>query len=980
MEAQIPVAGYNPGNNRTVPSRDLDNLGKGSSDAKDGGFDGDDMDAMEVDHAPAIDLPGYEQPLRLRGGYGGDSPTTQLQLESAQMGVTLSKEAQAEQQQQAAPHELLNNALRSPSTRGKHISQDAAQLLSASQQAQSPRKQKAHFSSTISTSADKGESTSAARSNGQLRRPSYLHEDMSKAKPKKARTRRDDVYDITATPRKSNRANNARLPVKVRRKKAELMPGVGVTQGGESVSVDGDGKEASPLILDNATEPDMGQEAPKRSVTRTVPIKAPKHISHGQQTETDGSFAFTRSAESIEQSAKSQEVRRVLRKRGLDIEVEPVDWSKRPETTARERLETVTSTAGRERFTNQPPANDRSPSQRSAGEPSTRTDGTQVEGEDLQLVGAYGEQERTSTPMNAQSASALFKREQYKDVRTQYPRRSGGEFTLQNLHIFIAQRLLISVFIEAEIQKILSKRWSDLSEGQRQPYQVMALADQERHKTEMANYQLSLAARTLDGPGFSGNEEVIDVTPDEDDLPEEEAPTSTQPPDNDNSPPLTGVEGNEGKEPQSSNQPEFERSGSEDTGFRPENEDQAEFQDEDEDEEGQSGDTEESDGESDVSVSSLGVAVEGLFGQADNFRTIREALRRVGIQKKKDRMIKHKIELSTKEVKGIVKLTAEAIELCTELESIGAEAQEEEIKTLWRKYRRRIFEVKEDVGHITHERAGTKSQAMIEDIYAHAIPKLVQLLVVLVRSHGDAERVESTLLMDDIRAMDIILQLGEKASKWGVRPDPDLTIVKPIVIDVIPCIRTIRMAFHKEMRKRKEDIRNEELRRDRERAERKREIEAQHRAEQHRLDVECSRKNVHEGATRAIMTTDYQSKYRQTRDKASSSQAIHSNADVVRPITPTDKSVWSDDEDFALLEGLIRFTEEDRYRRIVHAYGNRRVPLADRNLGESNAIRDRRLAKRSLDEIIERARELKSGFEDYSRKYKEPLADWMLSI
>ncbi|KAI9793160.1 MAG: hypothetical protein M1835_007416 [Candelina submexicana] len=859
MELQKPVAGYNNLDEyRTAPLRDLGNLSKGSSDAKDGGFDGDVMDVMEINHAPAIYLPGYEQPLRLRGGYGGDSPTTQLQLESAQMGVTLSKEAQAERQQQAAPHELLNNALRYPSTREKHIPQEAAQLSSASQQARSPRKRKAPISRTARTSAANGESASAARSNGQLRRLPYLHEDMSKAKPKKAGIRSDDVYEITATPPKSNRAYSARLSAKLGRKKAELMPGVGVAQGGESVSVDGDGKEASPLVLDDAAEHDMDQEAPKRSVTRVVPVKAAKHISHGQQTETDGSFAFTRSAESTEQSARSQGVDRILRNRDRDIKVAPDDWSKRPETTARKRLETVASTAGRELVTNQPPFHDVSPSHTSVGEPSTRIDANQVEGE----------------------------------------------------------------------------------------------------------------------------EELIDLTPDECDLPEEEAPTSTQPPDNDNGPPLTGLEGNEGRESQSSKQPESERSGSEDTRSESENENQAEFHDGDEDEEGESGDTEESDGESDGSVSSLGVAVEGLFGQAENFRTIREALRRVGIQKKKDRMIKHKIELSTKEVKGIVKLTAEAIELCTELELIGAEeAQKEEIQTLWRKYRRRIFEVKEDVGHITHERAGTKSQAMIEDIYAHAIPKLVQLLIVLVRSHGDAERVESTSLMDDIRATDIILQLGEKASKWVVRPDPELTIVKPIMKGVLPCVRTIRMAFHEEMRKRKGDIRNEEIRKDRERAERKRVIEAQHRAEQHRLDVECSRKNVHEGATKAIMTTDYQSKYRQTRDKASSSQAIYSNADIVRPTTPNDKSVWTDAEDYALVEGLIRFTEEDRYRRIVHAYGNRRIPLADRSPDDSNnSTRDRRLANRSLDQIMERARELKSGFEDYSRKYKDPLADWMLGI
>ncbi len=737
------------------------------------------------------------------------------------MGAAVSKEAHP-----GTPiHQLMNDTL--SSTRKPTAQEHAQQSV--------PGKRAQH---TETTSAVKKKPAPSSRANGQLPRPKHVYENLSKAQRTRAGPRSNDTYEIPPMPKKSIKAKNARLPAKLAKGKAALMPGVGVAEN-LGVDVDKDEPQASQVVVDGSAEHKIEQEAPTRKVTRITPKGAAKRNAQGQQTENNDSFTFTRLAKPDGKQARAQSDGRNLRSRGGDVVLESVDWDRRPEVVAREKRKNASSSA----------------EQRSSQE----------------LTASTG---LSSTRGNTGNS---------RDTR---------------------------------------------NEPNAEPEQIRS---DDAHKDQVGT--MDHTAGTHDEPAASEGAGQMGSDRDESDETNKDIPTSAQRQnDNDTSPAREPQDFNEDQLPLDE-QSDFEPSGSEDVDSEAVDEEQAEAEngDDDQGEAGKSGisvqagevgeaveageainqesgdeSDEGSDVESDGSVSSIGVAEGGLFGQAGSLRVIRKALKRVGIQTKKNKMIKHEVELTTKIVKGIVRLTEKAIELRVNLEAVESQASAE-FKTLFKKYRCRVREIREDLGLIKQENAGSEKKPMIEEIYAHAIPKLVQLLIVLLRSHGDAEYVESSLLKDDIRAMNIILDLGAKATNWKPRPDPVLTLVSPIGNDVIPPLRTIREAFCREVRRREDEIRREQFRIDGESAERERAIADQLQAEQERLDTERARRSWREAADRAWRSTDPIARYHEKRDQTSSSRASSVNDAVLPQPTPNGTHAWTIDENIALLEGLQRF-------------------------------------------------------------------------
>ncbi|KAI9718744.1 MAG: hypothetical protein M1812_003918 [Candelaria pacifica] len=984
MEFQSPVTASNGGNKRVCVhlshwrpslSREVGIGDGGSNNAEYGDLAGDGQDPMDVDHAPPIDLSGYEQPLRLRGGYGEDSSATQLHLENAQMGAALSKEDQAELRQPLKPHELLNETLQPSPARNQHVPQADAERASVAERV--PRRAglrpgKLPQSSIAPTSTNTA-SALDAKSKGQLQRPRHLYEDIPKAQSSKAETRGNDIYAIAPTPKKSNKASNARLPAGLARKKAAFMPGSGASQVDLDDEGGGDEEEPLPLAVEDPAELELEQEAPTSSVTRITPKKAAKITTQEPQTDSNDSFAFRRSSKPKENKTRSQSGGRTLRNRGDVVELVAVDWGRKPEHVARKRLDNTASTEIAPLTARTNPLGSSS-TQRGAGELRASSNGPQHEAEPLQPSGTHWKEDRTmipKAPLKAQPASAIYNREQVRNMRAKHPMRSTAFINL----------------------KLRPKRWSTLNEAQRRPYEAKASRDRERYEAEMASYHLSHGTEAPAESASPEEDEPIDMNHSDYDSPDEEVPTSAQPENDRSSSPLEKVLGDEEDQLQSGEQSHSSPSVGEEENLEPEDEEQSEAEIEDErkdEDDDRSSSSESSDGESNGTVSSMDVAVEGLFGQAENIITIRKALKRVGIQTNKDRLIKHKIKLRTMTIKKIVRLTTEAIELRREINAAGSGAPNDEYERLNMESRRRVGEIQNDVHRINEEEIGDEREPMIKEIYAHGLPKLVLFLLEQVRSHAHASHVETRLLKNDIKLINIILELNDKASNWKPRPDSQLTIVKPITNGVIPPLRSLRLAFYEELSKRRENAEKARKQTERTRARLEQEQEDRIQAEQFKIDLDRERKQRSLTADQEYRRTDPHTNYHKSRNQPPSSQTNSSIPDSIRQTTPLDKSIWTEEEKFTLLEGLMRFSEpEDRYQKILHAYGNARVPLSDRNLsGENNGIinKDRRLANRSLDEIIERARELKEDFTELvSRRSRvdedpESLPDWVLSI
>ncbi|KAI9835921.1 MAG: hypothetical protein M1819_001819 [Sarea resinae] len=394
-----------------------------------------------------------------------------------------------------------------------------------------------------------------------------------------------------------------------------------------------------------------------------------------------------------------------------------------------------------------------------------------------------------------------------------------------------------------------------------------------------------------------------------------------------------------------------------------------------------------------------------LYGQRRNLKKALEALNEIGVQRVGERNIRHRIVLGTKTIEELVSSALDAEKTYQRLAEQDPSAVSE---TALAESLLSVQEKLDDIENVISsfdEYAGDKKTEMIQDIFAHAIPGMVHLLLAAIGYHGKMDHIDTTSLSEITKITDLICSLYERANHtrelWQVKLDSALHLINPSRQHVYPSIRSIRDVLNKELEKRSKDSRRKEeeqaLQLSYEAAE---EEAARKRAEELRLKDErhltlnkqlaqirakdearelsrlLQRKHFYPYNSSPpimdlVMPTQNNSR---TGRRGYSGKARHNHrngisvsaADMSRDDWSPGEEKWSDEELTALMDGLQLFTGSNRYDQILQTYGRVGRPLQYKN----------------FDDLFRKAKEMRTEFETYAESHPEegPAPWWTLTI
>ena len=186
-----------------------------------------------------------------------------------------------------------------------------------------------------------------------------------------------------------------------------------------------------------------------------------------------------------------------------------------------------------------------------------------------------------------------------------------------------------------------------------------------------------------------------------------------------------------------------------------------------------------------------------LFGQEPAWKTILEGARMVGVSKAGSNRTQVLPPLKTKVIKSLVKNTQRAGNHFEMLINTRKEKDHERIEHLEKRLATKLEEIKEQVETLTEAAAGIESSETITDIFAHAIPILVETLrwgflsqTEYYSRPTDFEKLESI-----ISVQDSLLLLCKKARSWNAKTDSFAPIRKVTTQKIFPYLRDLREAF-----------------------------------------------------------------------------------------------------------------------------------------------------------------------------------------
>lgn len=207
-----------------------------------------------------------------------------------------------------------------------------------------------------------------------------------------------------------------------------------------------------------------------------------------------------------------------------------------------------------------------------------------------------------------------------------------------------------------------------------------------------------------------------------------------------------------------------------------------------------------------VRVANGNAAPQRLFGQYSSMQKIFKNLDDVGrniIEGKKQK--RNQIELEDKDVAMIVMLCEEAGERFSTLRQQAGEVDSEsDPATVLGEIAERVDGLR---GKNEEHPTDFANEKKCTDIYAHLIPKLVELVWDAITCYLDMDKDEvpaGQIKIGHLRIVNQIigltLQLEEAAQKY-VRPDPDYRIVRPVHNGIAVPLRNVREAFRSVIQK-----------------------------------------------------------------------------------------------------------------------------------------------------------------------------------
>lgn len=199
-----------------------------------------------------------------------------------------------------------------------------------------------------------------------------------------------------------------------------------------------------------------------------------------------------------------------------------------------------------------------------------------------------------------------------------------------------------------------------------------------------------------------------------------------------------------------------------------------------------------------------------LFGQEAAWNTILEGAQMVGVSKNQHDGTQILPPLKTKAIRSLVSNAQKAGKLFEILIETRKGEDYEQINDLEKRLAKNLIDIKKQVETVSE--VGSRKSDIITDIYAHAIPALVETLRWGLRCRTDhySRPDDFEKLKSIISLQDTLLLLCSKASLWEAKPKSVAPIINATRNKIFPYLRDLREAFANEHEERTRAWQNEQ--------------------------------------------------------------------------------------------------------------------------------------------------------------------------
>ncbi|KAL9040069.1 MAG: hypothetical protein Q9180_002142 [Flavoplaca navasiana] len=184
-----------------------------------------------------------------------------------------------------------------------------------------------------------------------------------------------------------------------------------------------------------------------------------------------------------------------------------------------------------------------------------------------------------------------------------------------------------------------------------------------------------------------------------------------------------------------------------------------------------------------------------VLGQDNAWAEIKEARGAIGVSTTKGNKVNNIPKLDTDQSKELISIIKTATQVYLSADQDDSNVQPQQA----------FKEVDRYIKDLSEEACTGKEREVVQDLYAHAVPELVQSLETVLRARSThlKQRTDTSTLKEVIGLQDILIRLCDKAREWRVKPQSSSPIIQPTrrirrhVIDM-------RNAFRKELEDRKQ--------------------------------------------------------------------------------------------------------------------------------------------------------------------------------
>lgn len=200
-----------------------------------------------------------------------------------------------------------------------------------------------------------------------------------------------------------------------------------------------------------------------------------------------------------------------------------------------------------------------------------------------------------------------------------------------------------------------------------------------------------------------------------------------------------------------------------------------------------------------------------LYGQEAAWNTILEAARMVGVTKAQRDRTQVLPSLKTRVIGSLVWNARQAGNHFEELINTRKGKDYEQAEDLEKRSAAILDVIKDQVQTLTEAATGVERSEAITDIYAHAIPSLVETLHwgLLCQTDRYSQKNDLESLKFMISIQDTLLLLCTKACSWNAKPNGSAPIKKATTQKIFPCLRGLRKSFADEHEERTRIWQNE---------------------------------------------------------------------------------------------------------------------------------------------------------------------------